>query len=66
MKGQDPMLGSADEQKAYRQQIADMIQQDVEQRRAQRIAEFQGSRQSKAVIIGMTGTTDGFSGAVNE
>jgi hypothetical protein len=66
MNGQDPMLGSADEQKAYRQQITDMIQQDVEQRRAQRIAEFQNSRQSRAVILGMTGTADGFSGAVNE
>lgn len=62
----DPMLGSADEQAAYRQKINDMIQQDIEQRKAQRLAEFQRTRETKAVVEGMIGTSDGISGAVVE
>ncbi len=63
---QDPMLGSADEQAQYKQQILDMIQQDVDQRKQQRMTEFLRSRDSKAVIIGMTGTADGSGGAIGD
>ncbi len=61
---QDPMLGDEDTRQQYLQQINDMITQDVEERRDQRIAEFQKTRESKAVIIGMTGTEDGLVGAI--
>ncbi len=63
---QDPMLGDEDTRKQYLQNINDMIAQDVEQRRAQRMAEFQNSRESKAVIIGMTGVGDGLIGALGD
>ncbi len=61
---QDPMLGDEDTRQQYLQQINDMIAQDVEERRNQRMAEFQKTRESKAVIIGMTGTEDGLVGAI--
>ncbi len=60
----DPMLGDEDTRQQYLQQINDMIAQDVEERRNQRMAEFQKTRESKAVIIGMTGTEDGLVGAI--
>jgi len=52
----DPMLGTDEEQAAYKRQIMDMIQQDIEERKAQRIAEFQRTRESPAVIQGVIGT----------
>ncbi len=64
MNGDDPMNGDEDTRQQYLQQINDMIAQDVEERRNQRIAEFQKTRESKAVIIGMTGTEDGLVGAI--
>ncbi len=64
MNDQDPMLGDDDTRQQYLQQINDMIAQDVEERRNQRMAEFQKTRESKAVIIGMTGTEDGLVGAI--
>ncbi len=60
----DPMNGDEDTRQQYLQQINDMIAQDVEERRNQRMAEFQKTRESKAVIIGMTGTEDGLVGAI--
>lgn len=54
----DPMLGSREQQAAYRQQILDAIQEDVEQRKQQRLAEFLRTRESPAVIQGATGTAD--------
>ncbi len=53
---QDPMLGTEEQRQQYLQQINDMIAQDVEQRRAQRIADFQRGIDSKAVITGVTGS----------
>ncbi len=64
MSDGDPMLGDDDTRQQYLQQITDMIAQDVEERRNQRMAEFQKTRESKAVIIGMTGTEDGLVGAI--
>ncbi len=64
MSDDDPMLGDDDTRQQYLQQINDMIAQDVEERRNQRMAEFQKTRESKAVIIGMTGTEDGLVGAI--
>ncbi len=64
MNDDDPMLGDEDTRQQYLQQINDMIAQDVEERRNQRMAEFQKTRESKAVIIGMTGTEDGLVGAI--
>lgn len=51
----DPMLGSDEERAAYVNKITAMIAQDVEQRRAQRQAEFRASQEGKAVIVGVTG-----------
>ena len=62
----DPMLGSAEEQKAYIAKINDMIQQDVEERRASRIAEFQRTRDSKAVILGASGTSGGLISSIDQ
>ncbi len=64
MSDDDPMNGDDDTRQQYLQQINDMIAQDVEERRNQRMAEFQKTRESKAVIIGMTGTEDGLVGAI--
>ncbi len=64
MSDDDPMMGDEDTRQQYLQQINDMITQDVEERRNQRFAEFQKTRESKAVIIGMTGTEDGLVGAI--
>ncbi len=64
MSDDDPMMGDEDTRQQYLQQINDMIAQDVEERRNQRMAEFQKTRESKAVIIGMTGTEDGLVGAI--
>ncbi len=64
MSDEDPMLGDEDTRQQYLQQINDMIAQDVDERRSQRMAEFQKTRESKAVIIGMTGTEDGLVGAI--
>ncbi len=64
MSDEDPMLGDDDTRQQYLQQINDMIAQDVDERRNQRMAEFQKTRESKAVIIGMTGTEDGLVGAI--
>ncbi len=60
----DPMLGSESERVQYLEEINDMIAQDVEQRRQQRMAEFQNSRDTKAVIVGVTGS-EGLIGAVS-
>lgn len=64
MNEDDPMMGDEGTRQQYLAQINDMISQDVEERRNQRIAEFQKTRESKAVIIGMTGTEDGLVGAI--
>ncbi len=64
MNGDDPMLGSQDERDQYLQEINDMIAQDVEQSRQQRISEFQQTRDTKAVIVGVTGA-EGLIGAVS-
>ncbi len=61
---QDPMLGTEEQRQQYLQQIDDMIAQDVEQRKAQRIADFQRGIDSKAVITGVTGS-DSLIGAVD-
>ncbi len=61
---QDPMLGSDEQRQQYVQQINDMIAQDVEQRKSQRIAEFQRGIDSKAIILGTTGSNS-FIGAVD-
>ncbi len=61
---QDPMLGTDEQRQQYLQQINDMITQDVEQRRAQRIADFQRGIDSKAIILGTTGSNS-FIGAVD-
>ena len=53
----DPMLGSEEERKAYLQKIDDMIQSDIEQRRAQRMTEFLKSRESPAVLQGASGVS---------
>jgi hypothetical protein len=59
MNGQDdPMNGSPEERDAYLRQISDMIDQDIEQRRAQRLAEFQQTREQPAVLLGSTGGQD--------
>ncbi len=60
----DPMTGSEAERAQYLQEINDMITQDVEQRRQQRMAEFQQTRDTKAVIVGVTGA-EGLIGAVS-
>lgn len=65
MNEDDPMLGDESQRQAYLQQINELIAQDVEQRRAQRLAEFQGTRDSKAVILGVTGTSDSDISAVS-
>ena len=62
----DPMLGSAEEQKAYIAKINDMIQQDVEQRKSERIAEFQRTRDSKGVLLGGNGMSNNLVNAINE
>jgi hypothetical protein len=54
----DPMLGSEEDRQAYFQKITGMIEQDVEERRAQRLAAFKGTRDSPAVVIGEVGTSD--------
>ncbi len=64
MNGDDPMLGSADERSQYLEEINDMISQDVEQRRQQRISEFNQNIDTKAVIVGVTGS-EGLIGAVS-
>lgn len=51
----DPMLGSPEEQAAYREKIAQMIQNDIEERRAQRRGETQAKEGPAAVIQGATG-----------
>ncbi len=61
---QDPMMGTDEQRKQYLQQINDMISQDVEERRSQRIVEFQRGIDSKAVITGVTGSNS-FIGAVD-
>lgn len=53
----DPMLGSEEERSAYKQKIQEMIQQDIEQRKQQRLDEFKRSRESPAVIQGSVGST---------
>lgn len=58
MNDKDPMLGSPEERSAYQQNIKDMIQQDIEQRRQQRLAEFLQTREAPAVIEGTVGTKD--------
>lgn len=65
MTDEDPMNGDEAQRRAYLQQINDMIAQDVEERKAQRFAEFQQSRDSKAVILGVTGTSDSDISAVS-
>ena len=52
----DPMNGTDEEQVAYKQQIQNMIQQDIEERKKQRIVEFQATREAPAVIQGVIGT----------
>ncbi len=64
MNGDDPMTGSESERAQYLQEINDMIAQDVEQRRQQRIAEFNQNIDTKAVIVGVTGA-EGLIGAVS-
>ena len=54
----DPMLGTDEEQAAYKEQIQQLIEQDLEQRRQQRMAEFLSTRESPAVIQGAVGTQD--------
>ncbi len=61
----DPMQGSDEEREQYLQEINDMIAQDVEERRQQRIAEFQSGIDTKAVIVGVTGA-EGLIGAVSD
>lgn len=52
---QDPLQGTLQEREDYVKQVFAMIEQDVEQRKAQRLAEFQKSRESKAVLVGGIG-----------
>ncbi len=61
---QDPMMGTELQRQQYLQQINDMIAQDVEERRSQRIADFQRGIDSKAVITGVTGSNSSI-GAVD-
>ncbi len=61
---QDPMLGTEVQRQQYLQQINEMITQDVEERRAQRIAEFQRGIDSKSIITGVTGSNS-FIGAID-
>ena len=62
----DPMLGTDDDKQEYFQKITEMIAHDVEQRREQRLAEFQQGQYSKAVIVGVTGVGDGLINSVND
>ena len=61
----DPMTGTPDEQAAYKRQIMDMIQQDIDERKAHRIAEFERTRESPAVIQGAVGTQGSITQALN-
>lgn len=65
MNDKDPMEGSQEERIAYQQQIKEMIQQDIEQRRQQRLAEFLQTREAPAVIEGATGGIDALVQSVN-
>ena len=65
MNDKDPMTGSAEEQAEYKRQIMDMIQQDIEERKQQRIAEFQATREAPAVIQGAVGTQGSITQALN-
>ncbi len=58
MNGENPMFGSEEERAAYQSKIMDIIQQDIEQRRQQRMAEFLKTRETSAVIQGSVGTPD--------
>ncbi len=62
----DPMQGSDEERNQYLQEINDMIAQDVEERKQQRLNEFLKGRDSKAVIVGVTGVGDGLINAVSD
>lgn len=62
----DPMLGSAEQQKAYIEKINEMIQQDVEERRAARIAEFQRTRDSRGVLVGGSATSNALINAIEQ
>lgn len=59
------MQGSDEERAAYMEKIVGMIAADIEQRRAQRLAEFQASKEQKAIIVGVTGA-DTLMGAVTD
>ena len=54
----DPMLGTDAEQAAYKEQIQALIEQDLEQRRQERMAQFLSTREAPAVIQGAVGTQD--------
>jgi hypothetical protein len=52
----DPMSGSESDRAEYLAEIMNMIAQDVEDRRAQRLAEFLETRDSKAIVLGVAGS----------
>lgn len=66
MNEDDPMLGSDAVRADYIQRIDDMIQQDIEQRRAQRLSEFQKTRESPAVLQGASGVSGGLAQSVDD
>lgn len=62
----DPMLGSDEERKAYVAKIDEMIQQDIEQRKAERIAEFKRTRDSRGVLVGGNGMSNNLINAIDQ
>lgn len=56
----DPMLGSADEQDAYRAMIADKMRESIEELRAER---REPPKESDPVMLGNQGFTGGISSA---
>jgi hypothetical protein len=58
MNDDDPMLGTEQERDAYQQQILDLVEQDADQRRQQRLSDFLRTRDSPAVIQGVVGPPD--------
>lgn len=62
----DPMQGSPEQRRAYLDKINEMIQQDIEQRKAERLAEFKNSRDARGVLIGGSSGADPLINAIEQ
>lgn len=62
----DPMRGTRQEREAYLAKINDMIQQDIEERKAARLDEFKRTRDSRGVLVGGQGMSNNLVNAVPE